>query len=535
MQNLNNQDIIFDEEISDYSWQLLQIFNFYRFLLSSLFLFLDLYNVTSLGGYNKSLYIYTIILYLAISILFLLFSYLRKPHYNSQVILQIFMDIMVITMIMHFSGGMHTGLGMLLIPVIAAASIITPGKVSFLYTAMASIAVLSEQVFAHIHQSFKYVNYTEAGLAGITLFATAFAINILSRKLSVSEALSKHQTITIAKLEQINTLVIQKIHTGVILIDESNNLYMANIAAQELLKIKYQKKMSMDTYLPELAKRINKWREEKQYNKNFLAVIENLKISAEPIFITDKSKTPNFLIFIENLSEQAKKVQDLKLVSIGRLTANIAHEIRNPLGAISHAAQLLNEALSLNKPEQRILDIIKENTERTNNIIESILNLSKTKTSNPICINIQTWLENFVARFINQNHKYKDNIFIEHKDKELKILADPTPLYQIFNNLSENGIRYSIKKTNKPYLLFKTYKKDNEACIEIVDKGPGIDNEHIKYLFEPFFTTDTKGTGLGLFIARELCQTNDATLNYYPASNGGSCFRIIFSIYKDNT
>jgi len=236
------------------------------------------------------------------------------------------------------------------------------------------------------------------------------------------------------------------------------------------------------------------------------------------------------LIFLEDTSKTTQQATQLKLASLGRLTASIAHEIRNPLGALSHAAQLLRESEEIGDADQRLVDIIEKNSGRMNNIIENILQISQRRPSQPERIQIVNFLQNFVDDFrVGRNPQPEIKVDIAVKD--CAVLFDVGQLIQVLTNLCENGIRYSIRKVNRPLLELHAAedKRTGRPFLDVIDYGEGINPEVAEKMFEPFFTTSSKGLGLGLYLARELCEANRAHLEYLPIPSGGTCFRITFA------
>ena len=221
----------------------------------------------------------------------------------------------------------------------------------------------------------------------------------------------------------------------------------------------------------------------------------------------------------------AQQAQQLKLASLGRLTASIAHEIRNPLGAISHASQLLAESRHLDKGDLRLTEIIEEQSKRVNTIVKNIMQLSRRDRAQPEDLFLRPWLDQFIQEFIHHEKIPAERIQVEITPPDLQIRFDPTQLHQILWNLCHNGIHHGAGRlvlrggsTRQPYHQY----------LDIMDDGDGIDAGMAHAIFEPFFTTANHGTGLGLYIAKELCESNQARLNYVP-ENEGTHFRITFA------
>jgi len=234
---------------------------------------------------------------------------------------------------------------------------------------------------------------------------------------------------------------------------------------------------------------------------------------------------------MEDSATLAKQAQQLKLASLGRLTASIAHEIRNPLGAISHATQLLDESEALNDSDQRLITIIGDHTQRVNAVVENILQLSRPGSSTPQQIRMQQWLEKFADEFARSGNCQPQQISVLVTPADLEVYMDPSLLHQVVWNLCQNAMRHGTQGTT-PFELRMVCELSPVSLkpqLDIIDNGAGIAPDIADTIFEPFFTTRSSGTGLGLYIAREICENNQSHLDYIPTAEGGSCFRITFN------
>jgi len=239
---------------------------------------------------------------------------------------------------------------------------------------------------------------------------------------------------------------------------------------------------------------------------------------------------PPVLIFLEDLTALDDRIHQTRLAALGRLSASIAHEIRNPVGAISHAAQLLGEDPVLSESSHRMTDIIRANTERVSTIIGNVQQLARRETTRPERMPLGEWLTDFVQEFLNTGGHEAGQLTAEMPDPELEVRVDPSHLRQILWNLCENAFRYSVKVPDDSVeIRIGRLAGSNRPFLEVLDRGPGIDSTISDRIFEPFFTSRASGTGLGLFIARELAQCNRALLVYEPRTGGGSVFRIVFA------
>jgi two-component system sensor histidine kinase PilS (NtrC family) len=236
------------------------------------------------------------------------------------------------------------------------------------------------------------------------------------------------------------------------------------------------------------------------------------------------------LIFLEDLTALDDRIHQTRLAALGRLSASIAHEIRNPMGAISHAAQLLAEDGQLTEPNRRMSDIIRANAERVSTIIGNVQQLARRESTRPERMPLGEWLADFVQEFVSTGGHEPGQLSSEMPEPDLEVRVDPSHLRQILWNLCENAFRYSVRMPeDKVEVRIGRLTGSNRPFLEVLDRGPGIDSTISDRIFEPFFTSRASGTGLGLFIARELAQCNRALLVFEPRGGGGSVFRIVFA------
>jgi two-component system sensor histidine kinase PilS (NtrC family) len=234
-------------------------------------------------------------------------------------------------------------------------------------------------------------------------------------------------------------------------------------------------------------------------------------------------------VFLEDLAQITQQAQQLKLAALGRLTAGISHEIRNPLGAISHAAQLLAESEELDSADRRLTQIIQDHSQRMNRVIENVLQLSRRQQSAPQRLDLKPWLEDFVGEIREQANE-RQHIHLRINSGDFTTLMDPNQLRQILDNLIRNAWRHSAQLHEQADVWLALFVDPDSqlAVLEVQDNGPGVSAEEQAHLFEPFFTTSSQGTGLGLYLSRELCESNQARLDF-KSRQGGGCFRITFA------
>ena len=512
------------------SWRALTYFNAYRFLVG--FLFVSLYWTGQLpeplGIYDSRLFAVSAHVYLVISLVAAAFIKLQRPPYLLQVTTQVFADVLMISLLMYASAGLSSGFGMILVIVVAGGSLLSPGKIGILFAAVATIAVLGHEVYLQLHRLFAQPNYTHAGFLGVTFFVTAFICNALAARVEESEALAEQRAIALQNLARLNEHIVQHLQSGIVVLDNNLIITLINSAAGRLLNLRGNVVGTpVNAISGRLAQAVKGWMNGTGAQTVVIAA-ENggVEIQASFTRLTMEGRV-DLLVFLEDAALLRQRAQDLKLASLGRLTASIAHEVRNPLGAISHASQLLSESRSMNGEERRLTAIIEEHSRRVNTIVQDIMSISRRDRARPEIFGLDTWLEEFKGELAARLKLGRDAIRLDLRDRNVKVRIDTGHLNQVLWNLCENGIRYS---RGVPLLVLRCGMETSteRPYLEVIDTGPGIPPQHREQLFEPFFTTESKGTGLGLYIARELCEANQAMLHLQSSTNSGCCFRIDF-------
>ncbi|MBI1731771.1 MAG: PAS domain-containing protein [Gammaproteobacteria bacterium] len=512
------------------NWRALNYFNGYRLLVA--LLFVALYWIGQLpeplGVYDPRLFALAAHGYLAAALGAVVPSRLKIPRYKLQVAGLVLMDVIAITMLMYASDGLSSGFGMLLVIVVAGGALLAPGKIGILFAAIAAIAVLGHEGYLHLNRFYPKPNFTHAGFLGITFFVTAFVSNTLASRVRASEALAAQRGLDLQNLARLNEYIVQQLQSGILVLDGKQRITLINEAARALLAAPVRSVGLLAREIaPFLTQSIQEWR---ALSPNRSAVSApgpggtELQVS---IMRLPSGSDEKLLIFLEDAAVLRQRAQQMKLASLGRLTASIAHEVRNPLGAISHASQLLAESLSAEGKERRLTSIIEENSRRVNGMIENVLGLSRRAHAQPQSILLNDQVARFAEELRGRNKLEAQAVVVQTDSGESAARMDPDQLFQILWNLCENGLRYSRRL---PLLVLKcgVSPDSRRPFVEVIDSGPGVASESREQLFEPFFTTEPRGTGLGLYIARELCEANQAALQLAWTGNTGTCFRILF-------
>ncbi len=510
-----------------------KILHSYRIIIASLLFAQALFPETSiLTILDHELYSWLSFIYLIGALFWLLISW-KPERYDEQLIsIQIYLDIFVIIILMHACGGVESGLGILLIINIIMTSLLCTQPLTLIFAALASVGLLAEFIYSNLGQIDSNTRSTQVGLLGIALFVTAFVSTRLTKEIRESNTLAQQQHRDLAKLSILNDHIIENMQSGVIALDHHFHIQHINNIAIQLLVLPHAINQHLQKVHPLLWNTFEHWlHNKKQQNHLYLPAesnIDNIQIRFKRI---SNKKQHDYLIFIDDLSIIHKQASQTKLAALGHLTANIAHEIRNPLGAISHAAQLLAESPHLDITDKRMTEIIGQHSGRINHIIEDIMQISRSKNTQRECIEIETWLKQFLNNFcLGSEHTTLECFTLETGTHNSKILFDSGHLNQILTNVCQNAKTHGVN--DRPIHII-TSKNTHQYTIEIADEGPGLSPQDLQKVTEPFYTTSSKGSGLGLYIVNQLCDINNAKLHIGNNTYQGTSVKIICQLIDE--
>ncbi len=455
----------------------------------------------------------------------------RRPRSLVQVFSLALVDMILLSALFYAAGGTPSGIGNLMIVAVAIANILLRGRIGLLIAAVAAIGLIYLTFYMSLSRPTAASQYLQAGALGALCFAAALFIQGLTKRLQLSETLAQQRATDVANLEALNALILQRMRTGILVLDDLHRVLLANEGAQGMLGQEALAGKILDPHCPELIKRLQDWLRNPALRPQTLQVGAESPVLQPSFIALDRGEQKHTLVFLEDVSQVTQQAQQLKLASLGRLTAGIAHEIRNPLGAISHAAQLLQESDELPPADRRLAQIIQDHSRRMNLIIENVLQLSRRRQAEPQLLDLKYWLHRFASEFRSSAGPNQTlHLITGHGTVQTRM--DPHQLTQVLTNLVTNGLRYSAQRNPRGQVWLRLFRDPDSdlPVLEVLDDGPGVAAEHLQHLFEPFHTTENKGTGLGLYISRELCESNQARLDYKPREGEtGSCFRITFA------
>lgn len=513
------------------------VYNGYRIIIAIFFSFSFMLALkTAQHDYWVLINLFPTFFYFFFSItLFILYYFYPK---NPLLMVGLTVDALVLTTLLYFSGGNDLQVILLFLVQVAAAFMLVRSNQAILLTIFAITLVIYQQFYQTLKSDVNYALVNNVASMAISFIGVAYLSYTLSKRLKQIERLSERQVNEVNALNAINNKIVQIIDQGVVVLSHDLEIFIANDTAIDQLHLpKTLDNFNLPDISPLLAARLAPVIEQPEAT---LIVRLDVPTTRTPLAVGIEPNNQSFndlrlritqlrqqyaIIFIEDLRHEFSRAQQLKLASLGQLSASIAHEIRNPLATISQASQLLmeevNEADSgLSDDNILLYEMIYHQTIRVNKIIEDVLKLSRQQRPNFVYIEPKTWLNDF----IQENFSGHDIFLHCHTDKGF--MFDNHQLAQILVNLINNGLRFSSKTQPHAFVTLEVYEFGKSIHIDVIDTGHGVAKENIEYLFNPFFTTDNQGTGLGLYLSQAFCQANYANLEYVP-SERQTCFRII--------
>jgi two-component system sensor histidine kinase PilS (NtrC family) len=467
-------------------------------------------------------------LYLVFNILVVVL--LERPSRQGQLFTLAMTDTLMLAALFYAGGGAPSGIGNLIVASVAISNVLLRKRTGLLIAALSAIGIIYLTFYISYHKPAAANHFVQAGSLGALCFAAAMLVQALARRLQASEDIAERRAADVDNLEELNALILQRMRTGILVLDSTREVLLANQSALTLLGHAHLQGEIIDSYSPQLVERLRQWLINPSLAPRSITTSTIGPVLRPGFIALARGSHRHTLVFLEDLSQISQQAQQLKLAALGRLTAGIAHEIRNPLGAISHAAQLLLESEELAGPDRRLSQIIQDQSRRMNLVIENVLQLSRRRQTEPHLLDLKQWLEHYVDDLRN-GLPAGQSVNLEISSGTLTTRMDAEQLQQVMNNLVQNGLRYSGQMHARAQIWLRLFHAPETELpsLEVLDDGPGVAEEHLTKVFEPFFTTESKGTGLGLYLSRELCESNQASLNYRPREGGGSCMRITFA------
>jgi two-component system, NtrC family, sensor histidine kinase PilS len=523
---------------SDLAWRVIGLVNLYRLVVSVSLFAAAMSRVSGevLGIVRSREMISICAIYFAVGVILILLRRLPGLTLRLLGLTHVIVDSIAIGFILWACGGVSSGLGLLLLLPVAAMALLASNRDAFFMAAIGTVAILAQQVIT-LYGTPGDNGYLLAGVLGAAVFGAALLVRPLANRLLASEALVRRQEVDLENLAQLSQFIVQHLRESILVVDAQDRIRLINESAANMLgDSQAWPGALLGECSPRLLFLLSGWRQVGQSDAADTFTAADGARLIQPHFARLGSDNPGpVLIFLEDTSLLAEKVQQSKLASLGRLSASIAHEIRNPVGAMSHAGQLLAESESITSEDRRLTQIIRDNAERVSRIIDNVLELSRRGHSKRERLELPSWVAEFLAEFCATQQVSPELLTVASavpQTDALEVHVDPSQLHQVMWNLCQNAFTHGRAEDGSAtpvQIRFGRLSINGRPYLEVADGGRGIAREDVERVFEPFFTRAARGTGLGLFLARELAQTNGATLLHESPPEGGSVFRLIFT------
>ncbi len=466
--------------------------------------------------------------YAGASVLFVLPRIRRKTTPQELASFSLATDLLLVGAVLHCFGGLESGLVILLLFYVGIAGLLLPTQTTLMFASLVAIGLLVDTWMAN-GGNFVGSAGAQAALFGAASFAIALSATMLGNWGRKYQLLAERRGSDLANLERVNELIIHRMRSGVMVVDESGEIRQMNESAQYLLGNPPASERTLKVVAPPLHERLERWKTTGEASDEGL-LMQSTQVAIAPRMMDMPGLSrPATLIFLEDTSVVSRRARDLAQASLARLSASIAHEIRNPLGALSHAAQLLRESEDLPPTDQKLIRMMLDHSARMNDIVESVLKLSRRERAQVEQVNLISWVRGIAREFGAFHGLEKQSLQLQLPSASIIVMIDPGQLHQAVWNLLENSIKHASIGEQRPVITVRIspIRGQREAALDIVDNGPGIPLEKRSQVFEPFFTTHNQGSGLGLYLAKQLCDANQAPLEYVEIPSAGACFRIL--------
>lgn len=519
-------------------WRLLSIINLVRLLAGGLLIgiFKLAGSSSGWGSIHPDLFFWSAIALLVSSVIFGLIIRGERLSQDKVALFGSISDSLLFCLLMHASGPASQGIGVMLLMSVCAAALILNRQMAMFSSALAFIFLLSQNIIAEMGAISHAADYSSIGLLGASLLLSSWAIQSLGERYRLAERLALERGVDIANLSQLNDYVVQRLREGVMVVDGQGKTRLMNLSAARMLDVSDSKEQAT---LAELSPQIHaRWKNavDRPYeHHNESLTLDGLSRIVPSFIPLGHRRDDGMLIFLEDTSILQERVQQTKLAALGRLSASIAHEIRNPLAAISHAEQLLSESESLEGEDRYFTGLIKRHVARVNEIVENVLSLSRASTGKPEEIELREWIIDFVIEYMQLNELGSNQIHYHFPKDEDEIVVPfaKSQLRQIIENIFDNAISHSgmVASELRIKILVAKHKTGRWGLV-ISDNGKGFREEDINEIFEPFHSGNSQSSGLGLYISRELASLNRANLSASNSSEGHATFELIFADIK---
>lgn len=432
-------------------------------------------------------------------------------------------DITMIGVLTYLFGGIDSGFGILILPFVVCSCLLSYGRYPLLYSSYAAILLIFNAIADGDIGKYPLISDARTASATFILVAASY-LSAIFTSLSVkyidrAGKLAYDSHIAYHRIKGLSQTVLERVQEAVVVINAEGLAVLFNLKAKDLFPtLEIGRRAGLSDSAAEL------WDQASPHTFEYVLGTPGLNagIRAVPV---NKGPDKLLILYIRPQSEIQAEALSVKLAALGQLTANLAHEIRNPMSAIRHANDLLRENMEAGAADPfnaKLCKIIDGNVRRIDKMLEDISSLNKRNKTEREAIDLMQFWIGFKQEFLLNNPDAVGCIRLDMQGNHLTAYFDSAHLRQIMWNLCNNAWRHSSKRNGSITVVARPAQK-NTISILFADDGGGVPPEVQEHLFEPFYTTAKNGTGLGLYVARELAHANFGDLTYLPEAK---CFEL---------
>lgn len=365
----------------------------------------------------------------------------------------------------------------------------------------------------------------QAGLAGGGYFVVALLANQLAQRLAREEQTAR-RSLSVARTQaHVNELVIESLTDGLLVVGPDWRIHAANPSARRLLGWEAREApaslalISRPAWKPLAALAQRTFYKGDAQNADLALELDkgerlHLRVRTSLTPPQDAYTQTLCVMFLQDLREAEAQLRTEKLAAMGRMSAAVAHEIRNPLAAISQANGLLAEELS-EPGQQQLTTLVRKNAQRLSEIVEEILNLARVQPRSAEWLELDPVVQAFTAEW-ERHAQAGERLRLLLQSRPAWALFDGEHLRRILVNLLDNALRYASRTEGSIQVASDLVA--GQARIQVWSDGAPLDASVQRHLFEPFFSSESRSSGLGLYICRELCNRHGAEISYERAT-----------------
>lgn len=467
----------------------------------------------------------------------------NSPHAIRVFFLSIFIDILLTTLLVHLTGNTNSPYLVLYMVGIISAALVMPvpwaifvtcaAMGMYLFVTIAGNAGLLDWLGNFGMERLKLSELaSRLGVHGSAMAAVSVLSITLARHILRMEAEGLDRSRQIRILFNRHQDILRSLSDGVLCVSRDGRILDVNPAFCNMLNIDVHTGDAMER----LPASVIEWIVQKpsflhiEYDNNFNTL--ELEVSVQTFLVENRPE--GFILVVRDRSHQARLERDLarkeKLAALGRLTASIAHEIRNPLTSIAGSLELLKPSMTQVSPENyELFDIVFREIKRLNMLLSELRQYTSERRRVVENLDLVEIIREIV-RLCSQDPRYTTSRFQMEVPDTCLVRYDPDGLRQILLNLTINAIQAAPGKT----ITFRVVTTGDEIHVDIEDEGPGIDPEFQEKIFEPFVSTKQSGTGLGLAIAGQIALAHSGRLQLVHTGPSGTCMRLVIVQKSEN-